>query len=131
MLAHARESAPNECCGLLVGRPGEIVRSVRATNLQASPTRYLIDPRDHLAAIHTARTEHQRVIGAYHSHPASAPVPSASDLAEAIWGSTFLYVIVSPAEVTGDPVRAYRVKGGRAEAVELVRVAEKPYLRGG
>jgi proteasome lid subunit RPN8/RPN11 len=130
MLVHARESAPNECCGLLIGRSGEITRTVRATNIDSSPTRYLIDPRDHLAAIHAARSEGRRVVGAYHSHPARPPVPSDSDLAEANWGSTFLYVIVSPAEAAGNQVRAYRIKAGRAEGVELVSAAEEPDERG-
>ena len=30
MLAHARETAPRECCGLLVGAGDSVVRSVRA-----------------------------------------------------------------------------------------------------
>ena len=44
MLAHAREEAPRECCGLLVGKGDAVERSVRARNLDARPTRYLIDP---------------------------------------------------------------------------------------
>src|SRR3989442_6447217 len=42
-------------------------------------TRYLIDPADHFAAMRTARSNGRRVIGAYHSHPASAPTPSDSE----------------------------------------------------
>src|SRR3954467_10872025 len=64
MLAHARDEAPNECCGLLVGTRDSIERSIRARNREASPTRYLIDPEDHFAAIHGARTSGQRVVGA-------------------------------------------------------------------
>ena len=103
MLAHAREEAPRECCGLLIGGEGEIERSVRARNVDTRPARYLIDPEDHFAAIHAARSEGREVVGAYHSHPASAPVPSATDIAEANSGSEFLYVIVSP---VGEEVRA-------------------------
>ncbi len=116
MLAHAREEAPRECCGLLVGRETSIVRSVRARNLDAKATRYLIDPEDHFAAIRSARTEGLEVVGAYHSHPSSAPVPSATDIAEADSGSDFLYVIVSP---IGDDVRAYRIEAGVYTLVEL------------
>ena len=32
LFAHAREEAPRECCGLLVGAAGAVVRSVRARN---------------------------------------------------------------------------------------------------
>jgi len=111
VVAHAREEAPNECCGLLIGNRVTIEGSVRARNREASPTRYLIDPQDHFAAIHAARAAGKRVIGAYHSHPVSSPQPSESDIAEARWGSDFLYLIVSlkspDAEVFG-----YRLKHG-------------------
>jgi len=116
MLAHAREQAPRECCGLLVGKGDSIARSVRARNLDGSATRYLIDPADHFAAIRDARAEGLEVVGAYHSHPASAPVPSSTDIAEANNGSDFLYVIVSPA---GDDVRAYRINAGVWEPLAL------------
>ena len=116
MLAHAREEAPRECCGLLVGRETSIVRSVRARNLDAKATRYLIDPEDHFAAIRSARTEGLEVVGAYHSHPSSTPVPSETDIAEADSGSDFLYVIVSPIR---DDVRAYRIEAGVYTLVDL------------
>ena len=110
MIAHAHEQAPRECCGLLIGKGEEVDRSVRARNLEARPTRYLIDPEDHFAAIRAARSEGREVIGAYHSHPASAPVPSPTDVAEANSGSDFVYVIVS---LVNDDVRAYRYQDGR------------------
>jgi len=116
MLAHAREDAPRECCGLLVGTGNSIARSVRTRNLDAKATRYLIDPADHFAAIRIARAEGLEVIGAYHSHPSSAAVPSATDIAEANSGSDFLYVIVSP---VGDDVRAYRIDAGVCKPLAL------------
>jgi len=111
MVAHARDEAPNECCGLLVGNRIMIESTVRARNREASPTRYLIDPEDHFAAIHAARAAGKRIVGAYHSHPTSAPQPSESDIAEARWGSDFVYVIVS-LKSTDAEVFAYRLKYG-------------------
>lgn len=116
MLAHAREEAPRECCGLLVGRETSIVRSVRARNIHAKATRYLIDPEDHFAAIRSARAERLDVVGAYHSHPSGTPVPSATDIAEADSGRDFLYLIVS---LIGDDVRGYRIAAGVCTPVEL------------
>jgi|SRR5687767_3128781 len=116
MLAHAREEAPRECCGLLVGKGESVVRSVRARNLDATATRYLIDPEDHFAAIRAARVEGLEVVGAYHSHPVSAPVPSPVDVAEANNGSDFLYVIVS---LVNEDVRAYRIDSGVCKPLAL------------
>jgi proteasome lid subunit RPN8/RPN11 len=116
MLAHAREEAPRECCGLLVGKGQSLVRSVRARNLDTKATRYLIDPEDHFGAIRAARAEGLEVVGAYHSHPSSTPVPSATDIAEANSGSDFLYVIVS---LVNEDVRAYRIDTGVCKPLTL------------
>ena len=116
MLAHAREEAPRECCGLLIGQGETVMRSVRARNLDAKATRYLIDPHDHFAAIRAARAEGLEVVGAYHSHPASAPLPSATDIAEANSGPDFLYVIVAPID---EDVRAFRIDAGVCEPLAL------------
>ena len=116
MLEHAREEAPRECCGLLIGTGDSIARSVRARNLDSKATRYLIEPEDHFAAIRSARAEGLEVIGAYHSHPSSAPVPSPTDVAEANSGSDFVYVIVS---LLNNAVRAYRIDRGVCEPLAL------------
>jgi proteasome lid subunit RPN8/RPN11 len=116
MIAHARVEAPRECCGLLIGMRDSVVRSFRANNLAPAATRYFIDPHDHFRALRLARGEGLQVIGAYHSHPASEPVPSATDIAEANSGSEFVYVIVS---LVKDEVRAYRINGGTYEPLTL------------
>jgi proteasome lid subunit RPN8/RPN11/GNAT superfamily N-acetyltransferase len=118
LIAHAREQAPEEACGLLIGRDGWIARSMRARNLRASPNRFEVDPRDHFAAIRQARGDRLAVVGAYHSHPASAPVPSETDLAEATYPD-YLYVIVAPEPPHGPVLKAYRLTPARYEAVEL------------
>ena len=116
MLSHASAEAPRECCGLLVGTKACVARSVRARNLEAAATRYLVDPEDHFAAIRSARADGLEVIGAYHSHPSGAPVPSATDVAESNSGSDFLYVIVS---LVHEDVRAFRIDGGAYEPIPL------------
>jgi proteasome lid subunit RPN8/RPN11 len=116
ILRHAREAAPRECCGLLVGAGDSVVRTVRAANLDPAPTRYSIDPIDHFRAIRGARADSLEVIGAYHSHPASAAIPSATDIAEATSGADFVYLIVS---LVDEDVRAYRIDEGTAVRIPL------------
>ncbi len=116
ILHHARETAPRECCGLLVGSGDSVVRTVRAANLDAAPTRYSIDPADHFRAIRGARADGLEVVGAYHSHPASAAIPSATDIAEATSGADFVYLIVS---LVDEDVRAYRIDKGTAVRIPL------------
>jgi proteasome lid subunit RPN8/RPN11 len=119
MLEHATREAPQECCGLLLGTAETITDLHAARNELASATRYRIDPRDHFAAIRRARTAGLRVLGAYHSHPRTAPLPSSTDAAEA-W-EHFVYVIVSLApECRQRPLRAWRLEGRNFVEVPLV-----------
>ncbi|MBI4475816.1 MAG: M67 family metallopeptidase [Acidobacteria bacterium] len=138
---HAAADFPRECCGLLLGTGNAIERAVPARNVKASRTRFLIDPQDHFAALRQARAAAQEIVGAYHSHPGSPPVPSATDLAEAN-DPTLIHLIVSPAAVPAsaegfgearrsalrarrrpDPdIRAFRLAAGNFEMLQLVSV---------
>ena len=95
ILAHAREAAPAECCGLLLGTASSVVEAARAKNIADDPSaRFVIDPKDHLDGRRGARTRGLEVVGFYHSHPRSPAVPSATDRAEATYPG-YLYLIVS------------------------------------
>jgi desampylase len=109
LVAHARETAPAECCGLLIGTATNISDAVRAANLADSPSRFLIDPKDHIRARRDARARGLDVVGFYHSHPHSDARPSPTDLAEASY-ENHLYVIVALLGEAAD-VRVYRFTG--------------------
>jgi [CysO sulfur-carrier protein]-S-L-cysteine hydrolase len=112
MIDHARRDAPLECCGLLAARDGVIDEAIPARNLEASSVAFLIDPADHFAAVKRTRIEGRDIVGAYHSHPRSPAIPSATDLAEAHY-EEFVYAIVSLAGDQPD-VKAYRLTTGPA-----------------
>jgi proteasome lid subunit RPN8/RPN11 len=115
VIAHAWESQPRECCGVLLGTAGHVSLAVRAHNLADSPSRFLLDPKDHIEARRTARARGLDVIGFYHSHPHSAPQPSPTDLAEAEYPGC-VHLIVG--FVGGVPeVRIFRYANGRAEEI--------------
>jgi proteasome lid subunit RPN8/RPN11 len=117
VIAHARDTVPAECCGLLIGRPDDILAAIRARNLATNPSRYEIDPRDHIAAQRQARASTLQVVGFYHSHPHSAPEPSETDLAEATY-SDAVYLIVGR-EHDDWIARLFVLGGARAEPLEL------------
>ncbi|MPY87236.1 MAG: hypothetical protein GEU99_04880 [Luteitalea sp.] len=117
---HARTEWPNECCGLLIGTDDRIDEAVPARNLRLSPSRFLVDPRDHLVAVRRARASRRTVVGAYHSHPDTPPVPSPRDLRESTYPE-FVYLICGPVRQQGPlPVRAWRL--GREHFTELLLV---------
>ena len=110
IVSHARDTAPAECCGLLVGTGDAIVEAVRTRNAAADPNRFEINPEDHIYARRTARQRGLEVLGFYHSHPRSPAMPSATDLAEASYPG-HLYLIVS-VKVEPADVRLYRLNAG-------------------
>jgi proteasome lid subunit RPN8/RPN11 len=114
VVAHARESAPAECCGMLVGTGGAISAAVRARNISDQPARFLIDPADHIQARRTARAAGLDVIGFYHSHPHSSAEPSPTDLAEAAYPN-HVYLIVGLQAETAE-LRLYRFTGESFES---------------
>jgi len=122
-VAHAREDAPREACGLLAGNKSGVSRVIRCANVHPTPTtRYVIDPREQLKAFRSIDAAGEELVGIYHSHPVSQPYPSPTDRAEAHYPDA-IYVLVSLR--TGEPeMRAFRI--GHDEFIaELTVSAER------
>jgi [CysO sulfur-carrier protein]-S-L-cysteine hydrolase len=115
LVAHAREDAPNECCGFLWARDGRVHGVQRAENERHSPYGYSLDSRSMLAVWKKEEDEGFQV-GTYHSHPVSPAEPSQTDINLAEYPD-WVYLIVSLAE---EPtVRAWWIRDGRVEEEEL------------
>ncbi len=84
-------------------------------NMAPGTTRYRIDDAAHVELRRIVRgfAPALSIIGVYHSHPAGNPVPSRSDIAEAMYPD-WTYVIVGlrhgRARVRGFRIRAERVR---------------------
>jgi [CysO sulfur-carrier protein]-S-L-cysteine hydrolase len=98
MIAHARTAAPNECCGLLAGLiadgVGRATEQLPIANDLACPTRYQTNVSDLFAAFRRLRDLNLELLAVYHSHLASAPVPSRRDVMENTYGETVVHLIV-------------------------------------
>ncbi|HEV2075995.1 MAG TPA: M67 family metallopeptidase [Thermoleophilaceae bacterium] len=115
LLEHAREEAPNECCGYVRARGGRVEEVFRAVNERRSPYGYALDPRSLLAA--NELDDEGFEVGVYHSHPRSPAEPSQTDINLATYPH-WTYLIVSLDG--GEPVRAWRIEDGRAREEDLV-----------
>ena len=109
---HAREEAPNECCGLVLVRDGVAVEYIRGVNKLASPYRYelYIDP----FVWSEIEEDVEQVI--FHSHPETEPRPSRTDRELAgLWsGKPFLIY-----GLARDELRAWRVSRDEVTEIEL------------
>src|SRR5688572_32144649 len=113
MIAHAKEDAPIECCGVLAARDGEVVALHRARNRENSPYRFDIDPLETkkiLEAIEDAGTD---LAGFYHSHTGSPAVPSPTDvrMMGPLFGPPYVHFVVGLEDPEKPSVRVWYIEG--------------------
>jgi [CysO sulfur-carrier protein]-S-L-cysteine hydrolase len=119
IVGHAREDAPDECCGMVAGRADEAVKVFRATNIEHSQLRFMIDPKEQLKIDQEIDAEGLELTAIYHSHTRTEPKPSETDIIFARLWPGVLWVIVGLAG--GEPdVRLWRIDDGHATEAQLV-----------
>lgn len=115
LVAHAREDAPNECCGYLWAAEGSVEGVKRAENIRNSRYGYQLDA-DSMYGVWKLDDEGGYQVGTYHSHPASSAQPSQTDINLADYPD-WLYVIVA---LESEPtVRAWWIRDGKVEEEQL------------
>ena len=118
MIAHAREDAPNECCGILAGEDGRVLQLYRAVNAEQSPYRYSVDSRDLFRIHRECEARGWEFVGIYHSNTFSEAYPSATDVRLGFWPEA-VYFLVSLRDKENPDVRAYRIVDGQVSEEEL------------
>lgn len=118
MIAHARAEAPNECCGLLAGKDGRVVKVFGTNNTEKSPVRYNVDPRELLQIDREIEAQGWQLVGIYHSHTHTQAYPSATDVKLAFWPGV-VYLIISLKDRAGPVMRAFRIEDDNIMEEEL------------
>jgi [CysO sulfur-carrier protein]-S-L-cysteine hydrolase len=96
ILAHARETDPSECCGLIGGTGNGRTQSIyRVTNVaRNTEVAYEAAPEQLFAAQREMRERGEILLAIYHSHPRSAdPTPSETDVRLAYYPSANYLII--------------------------------------
>ena len=120
MVEHARMELPNEACGVLSGSlaEGRAVSFHPARNAAESPLRYNLDPDDLVRITFEIDDAGADVVGIFHSHVASAAVPSPTDRRQAFYPDAF-YVLAGLTDPDQPEVRAWRIRDGEVEEAAL------------
>jgi [CysO sulfur-carrier protein]-S-L-cysteine hydrolase len=128
LLAHAREEAPNECCGVVAVEPGtadggalRATRVHRAVNTAASPLKFEVDGIELLGLIDAIERDGHDLGAIYHSHTRTAPYPSQTDINFAVNWPGVEWIIVGLADRAAPESRSYLIDGGRVREVVLER----------
>ena len=130
MIAHARQEAPLECCGLIGGRGDRALQVYPARSESPSRVRYRIHPEDMYRAWREIEVERGwEVVAFYHSHPLSDAYPSPTDIKEALdtgYSEVTRFIIVSLADPESPVARAFWLKGGDVVEEPLVLIDGAP-----
>jgi proteasome lid subunit RPN8/RPN11 len=115
---HAREEAPNEACGLVLLRDGRAERYERGRNALGSPYRFELDIDPDVWFLEDEGYE----LAVFHSHPASPPRPSRTDVERiGLWeGRPYLILRLDTGELA-----AWRIRDGQVEPEQLAATTER------
>ena len=125
LIAHARDEAPNECCGVVAvggstadggARATQVLRTV---NVAASPLRFEVDGKELLAAMDHIERGGGELGAIYHSHTRSAPYPSQTDINFAVNWPGVEWIIVGLAGGEQPEVRSFLIESGQVREVGL------------
>jgi proteasome lid subunit RPN8/RPN11 len=117
IIAHAREEAPNECCGLVAVRDGEATEVRRAANQAASPLKFEVDGLEVLHALDDFESGGADLGAIYHSHTRTAPYPSQTDINFAANWPGVEWIIVGLDRQGEATVRTYLIEDGNVREV--------------
>lgn len=123
IVAHAREGAPEEVCGVLAGKGDRVMGLYRIMNAEHSQTRYLMDSQEQLRAVLDIDNKGLEVLGIYHSHPATEPRPSKTDEDLANWPGAE-YIIVSLRHEDDPEVRSWTINANGIEETALTVIED-------
>ena len=109
IIDHCRKEYPQEACGILAGKEGNIEEIYPMRNVSEKPeTCYFMEPKEQLTVMKEMRTRGLEMVGIYHSHIDSPAEPSARDIELAFY-SEVVYVIVSLTDKGNPSIRAFRI----------------------
>ncbi len=118
IISYCKDVFPNEACGILAGRNNEVLKIYKMTNIENSPSSYLMDSREQFKAMKDMHENNLSMIAIFHSHPSSPAYPSKKDMELAFYEDS-IYLIVSLVE--HKPVfKAFLIKEGKAGEIQIL-----------
>lgn len=119
IVAHAREAAPRECCGIIAGTADGLTTLHRLTNTYEGVDFYRIDDTELYQLYLELDRRGEEIAVIYHSHPESVAYPSVRDVEYAAWSDP-IYVICSLEYSDAPVLRAFRIVDGAITERRLV-----------
>lgn len=129
IISHAENEIPNEACGLIAGSEDEnlqtrtIEKIYLLTNLDKSPEHFSLSPKEQLEAVKDMRINGLKLLGNWHSHPASPSRPSAEDIRLA-FDKNLSYLILSLMDLERPVLNSFHIENGISTQEEILFYGE-------
>ena len=117
-MSHSGKELPNEACGIMAGKDGKVIKVYAMANADASPSTFLMEPKEQLKVMKEMRNSGVQMIGIYHSHVASQAYPSAHDVELALYPEVS-YAIISLEDKKPPVIRSFKIQEGNIKEEEV------------
>ncbi len=119
-LLHQAQLSPDaEICGLIGSLNGTPVNCYAVANTSEQPQlRFMLDPKQQIAAMAAMREHGEELFAIYHSHPTTPAEPSPTDLEMAAYPEA-LYLIISLNTKGVLELRGFRIVERKAHEVAI------------
>lgn len=125
LIQQAKSAQPAEICGLLVGQvmhdETRVVKQIiPIANIAENPQRhYEMDPIALLRTLKRIDAAELQLLGVYHSHPSSAPIPSQQDVHDAERNYPHVLHVLIGLQAQQISIQVWRIYDGIVHPVDL------------
>lgn len=121
-LVHQAQAAdPQEAGGLLAGQGTTLTRLFPITNVATAPTtNFNLSPAELLRAFKQIEAMGLEVIGVYHSHPRTPPIPSPTDIWDASQHMPNVAHVIISLQGQGAAIKAWHIHSQQVAPITLI-----------
>lgn len=116
--AQAAQEYPRECCGILAGKKGRILKMYPIKNMESSSSSFFMDPEEQYRVFKEIEQENLKLLAIYHSHPHSDAYPSPKDIDLAFYPDTFM-IIISLRHSQPPAIGVFKICAGKVKKIKF------------
>lgn len=128
LVQHAHSAYPEEACGLIAGKVEQASHIFPIENVADDPKKhYVMSPDTLLQTFKEIDDLGLELIGTYHSHPNTPPIPSQTDKHDAVHNLPNVVHIIISLEMHLPQIKAWHIGQLQVDSVDIILGKQKAY----